>query len=64
VMKGSFRRRRSRPGARPTDEHFVSYPFQTVVIDIETGKITDSGSSNQAPDLTSLGEVVTDHPHG
>jgi hypothetical protein len=34
------------------------------VIDIETGKITDSGSSNQAPGLTSLGEVVTDYPHG
>jgi len=64
VMKGRFRRRQSRPSARPPDEQFVSYPFQTVVIDIETGKITDSGSSNQAPDLTSLGEVVTDYPHG
>lgn len=64
VVKGRFRRRRSRPGARPTDEQFVSYRFQTVVIDIGTGKITDSGSSDRAPDLTSLGEVVTDHPRG
>jgi hypothetical protein len=64
VMKGSFRRGRSRPDARPTEEQSVSYPFQTVVIDIETGKITDSGSSNRAPDLTSLGDVVTDHPRG
>ena len=36
--------RTARPGARPTDEQFVSYPFQIVVIDVETGKITDSGS--------------------
>jgi hypothetical protein len=64
VMKGSFRRRRSGPGARPTDEQSVSYSVRIVVIDIETGKITDSGSSNRAPGLTSLGEVVTDHPHG
>jgi hypothetical protein len=34
------------------------------VIDIETGKITGGRSSHQAPDLTSLGEVVTDHPRG
>ncbi|MGO9972052.1 MAG: hypothetical protein ACLP01_04430 [Solirubrobacteraceae bacterium] len=65
VMKGNFRRRRSRPpGADPTDEQAVSYPFQTVVVDIETGEITDSGSSNQAPDLTPLGEIVTEHPRG
>ena len=42
-------------------EEFVSYPFQTLVIDIKTGQLTDSGSSNQCPDLASLGEVVTDH---
>ena len=48
-------------GADPTDEQAASYPFQTVVVDIETGQITDSGSSNQAPDLTPLGEIVTDH---
>ena len=65
VMKGNFRRHRSRPpGADPTDEQAASYPFQTVVVDIETGEITDSGSSNQAPDLTRLGEIVTDHPRG
>jgi hypothetical protein len=63
VMKGNFRRRRPRL-RHHAEEEFVCYPFQTLVIDIETGKITDSGSSHQAPDLTSLGEVVTDHPHG
>jgi hypothetical protein len=63
VMKGNFRARRaSRPGHRyPDDEQSVSDPFQTLVIDIETGQITDSGSSNHCPDLASLGEIVTDH---
>jgi hypothetical protein len=64
VMKGDFRGHRSRPGARPDDEQSFSYPFHTVVIDIETGNITDSGASNQAPDLTPLGDIVTDHPLG
>jgi hypothetical protein len=45
----------------PDNEQFVSYQFQTLVIDIETGQITDSGSSNHCPDLASLGEIVTDH---
>jgi hypothetical protein len=63
VMKGNFRARRRRPPGRRygNDEQVVSYPFQTLVVDIETGNITDSGSSNQCPDLASLGEVVTDH---
>jgi hypothetical protein len=63
VMKGNFRARRPRPPSqsRSNDEEFVSYLIQTLVVDIETGKISDSGSSNRAPDLTSLGEVVTDH---
>jgi len=62
VIKGNFSGRRSRHGARGADEAVVSYPFRTVVVDIETGKITGSRSSKHAPDLTSLGEVITDHP--
>lgn len=51
VMKGNFRARRRRPpGHRYTnDEEFVSYPFRTLVLDIETGQITDSGSSITVP---------------
>ena len=62
VMKGNFRaRRQTSPGHRyPDDEQFVSYPFQTLVIGIETGQITDSGSSDRCPDFASLGEVITD----
>jgi hypothetical protein len=63
VMKGTFRARRPRPPRHryTDDEEFVSYRFQTLVVDIETGQITDSGSSNHCPDLASLGAVVTDH---
>jgi hypothetical protein len=64
VMKGKFSGRRSRPGAGPAGEEVVSYPFRSVVVDIETGKIIGSRSSKQAPDLTSLGEVITDYPPG
>jgi hypothetical protein len=63
VMKGNFRAPRPRPPRHEPsdDEEFFSYPFQTFVIDLETGKITDSGSSTTSPDLASLPEVVTDH---
>ena len=61
VMKGNFRSRRARgAGAEPSHEQSVSYyPFQTVVVDSETGEITDSGSSHQPPDLAPLGAIVT-----
>jgi hypothetical protein len=62
VMKGDFNPRHSRPGsARGRPERH--YRFRTLVFDVRTGKITDSGGSNEAPDLTPLGEVITDHPH-
>jgi hypothetical protein len=63
AMQGNFRTRRPSPPRHliPNDQQFLSYPFQTLVIDTETGQITDSGSSNQCPNLASLGEVVTDH---
>jgi len=63
VMKGNFRAGRRRPPRHrcTNDEEFVAYRFQTLVVDIETGQITDSGSSNHWPDLASLGAVVTDH---
>jgi hypothetical protein len=62
VMKGGFNPRHSRPRSLPArpERH---YRYRTIVTDIKTGKITDSGGSNAAPDLTPLGEVITDHPH-
>jgi hypothetical protein len=65
VMEGDFRARRPRiAGHRaPGDEEVFSYRFRVLVFDIETGQITDSGLSNERPDLASLGDVVTDHDH-
>jgi hypothetical protein len=63
VMKGNFHTRRTNRRARPTDAPLASYSFRTIVIEIETGKITDSGCSDHAPDLTALDAVITDHPH-
>jgi hypothetical protein len=61
VMKGDFNPHHSRPQSAPgrPERH---YRFRTLVFDVRTGKITDTGGSNEAPDLTSLGEVITDHP--
>jgi hypothetical protein len=61
VMEGDFNPRHSKPpSANGRSERH--YRFRTLVFDLRTGKITDSGGSNDAPDLTPLGEVITDHP--
>ena len=64
VMQGNFRAPRPRPSRHDVsqDEECFSYPYQTFVIDLETGKITDSGSSTESPGLASLPGVVTDPP--
>lgn len=63
VIKGNFRAPAPHHRIRPDrpDEPVVAYPFQMLVVDANTGQITDSGSSSQSPDLTPLDEVVTDH---
>jgi hypothetical protein len=40
----------------------MSFLVSVLVVDIETGQVTDSGSSNEYPDLASVGPVVTDYP--
>ena len=39
----------------------VSYSVQVPVVDIASGRITDSGNSDHYPDLASVGPVVTDY---
>ena len=39
----------------------VSYSVQVLVVDIASGRITDSGNSDHYPDLASVGPVVTDY---
>jgi|ERR1039458_5619837 hypothetical protein len=66
AIKGHFTARRPdpprRPNAAPIDgEDFVSFSVGVLVVDIQTGRVTDSGSSQRYPDLDSVGPVVTDH---
>lgn len=64
AMQGNFRWHHSRPAnpERQLTEEDSSYGFLTIVIDAGTGAPTDVGASNQPPDLTALGHVVTDRP--
>jgi hypothetical protein len=39
----------------------MSFSVVVLVVDIETGRVTDSGSSNDYPDLAAVGSVVTDY---
>jgi hypothetical protein len=43
------------------EDEFVSYSVQVLVVDIETGQVTDSGGGHDYPDLASVGPVVTDY---
>jgi hypothetical protein len=44
----------------PTLEMMMFSVFVRVV-DVATGRVTDSGSSNDYPDLASVGSAITDH---
>ena len=39
----------------------MSYPVQVLVVEIESGRVTDSGLSPDYPDLGSVGPVVIDY---
>jgi hypothetical protein len=40
----------------------MTYPVQVLVVDVASGRVTDSGSSSEYPDLSSVGPVVADYP--
>lgn len=66
LMKGHFRaqrqrRRQPRPIGPPIEEEWYSYACQHIVINLDTGQITDSGGSQTPPDFSLLIEVVTDY---
>ncbi len=67
AIRGRFTARRGRgPSIPPEVRHddsseYMSWTVQVLVIDIETGRVTDSGGSNDYPDLASVGPVVTDY---
>ena len=66
AIEGSFLTRRPRrpfvPGS-PRDRlpEERKYSVITLVVDAETGAPTDSGSSNDYPDLAAAGPVITDY---
>jgi hypothetical protein len=67
AMRGKFKYRLARrpfvPGRSHDDEDdFVACSVQVLVVNVETGRTTDSGGGDQYPDLASVGSVVTDHP--
>jgi len=61
VVHGSFRQGPTplHPNAAPH-----TYSVLSIVINPQTGLVTDGGLSNSAPDIGSLGPVVTDEPAG
>jgi hypothetical protein len=61
VLKGNFNFRHSMQ-RHAAHRHEKSHLYRTVVINATTGKITDLGGSDRPPDLTPLGEIITDHP--
>jgi hypothetical protein len=67
AMRGKFSARRPSRPWDPTGEpglpadRVVAFSVKVLVVSIETGRLADSGSSNEYPDLASVGPVVTDH---
>ena len=66
AIRGSFtvrqRRRPFVPEAPEPVETTATYSVMTLIVDVATGAPTDSGMSNEYPDLAMVGRVVTDHP--
>lgn len=66
AIRGSFtvrqRRRPFVPEVQEPVETTSTYSVMTLIVDVATGEPTDSGMSNEYPDLALVGSVVTDHP--
>ena len=65
AMRGDFSvPRPDPPTLSPTDaqDRVMAYPIHVLVVDIASGCVTDSGSSSDYPDLSSVGPVVIDYP--
>jgi hypothetical protein len=65
AMRGGFSAPRPTPPTiRPThaQDRVMTYPVHVLVVDVASGRVTDSGSSSDYPALSSVGPVVTDYP--
>jgi hypothetical protein len=65
AMRGDFSAPRPTPPTiRPTaaQDRVMAYPVQVLVVEVASGRVTDSGSSSAYPELSSVGPVVIDYP--
>jgi hypothetical protein len=65
AIQGHFTVQRRRPPMPPGFPALVdatdTYSVMTLVVNVATGAPTDSGLSNDYPDLAAVGSVITDH---
>jgi len=64
AMRGTFVRRRPFPPGGERDQtraDMESISVKVLVVEIKTGRVTDSGSGGEYPDLAKVGSVVTDY---
>jgi hypothetical protein len=63
AIRGSFSARRPLPMTalhEGVEASIDQFSVLTLVVERESGKVVDSGCSNQYPDLSSVGPVITD----
>jgi hypothetical protein len=61
AIRGHFSGTARRPPFPPTPPVPTTWSVQMLVVNAATGQVTDSGGSNDYPDLASLGPVITDY---
>jgi hypothetical protein len=64
AMRGNFSGRRSFPPGRKWDHRrgeIESWPIKVLVVEIESGRVTDFGGGHTYPDLSSVRPVITDY---
>jgi hypothetical protein len=67
AIRGRFSAPRPMPPRAPwpprsgREPETMTFSVLVRVVDVTTGRVTDSGGSNNYPDLASVGPVITDH---
>ena len=61
AIRGDFSGSARQPPFPPKPPRLARWTVQMLVIDAATGQVTDSGGSNDYPDLPALGPVTTDY---
>lgn len=61
AIQGNFSGTARRPPFPPSPPTTTTWSVQMLVVNAATGQVTDSGGSNDYPDLASLSPVITDY---